>query len=67
MDALGLAVFLATQEERNLTFYRRLGFAVIADEICPIGATYRCWMMLRESNASAKLSEARPVAYRCKV
>ena len=28
MDALGLAVFLATQEERNLTFYRRLGFAV---------------------------------------
>jgi len=56
MDALGLAVFLATQEERNLTFYRRLGFAVIADEICPIGATYRCWMMLREPNASAKLS-----------
>ena len=56
MDALGLAVFLATQEERNLTFYRRFGFAVIADEICPIGATYRCWMMLREPNASAKLS-----------
>ena len=39
---------LATQEERNVTFYRRLGFAVIADEICPIGATYRSWMMLRE-------------------
>ena len=53
MDALGLAVFLTTQEERNVTFYRRLGFAVIADEICPIGATYRCWMMLREPNASA--------------
>jgi len=34
MDALGLAVFLTTQEERNVTFYRRLGFAVIADEIC---------------------------------
>ena len=31
-----------------MTFYGRLGFAVIADEICQIGATYRSWMMLRE-------------------
>ena len=48
MDELGLAVFLATQEERNVVFYRRLGFEVIADEVCPIGGSYRSWMMLRE-------------------
>ena len=42
------AVSLSTQEERNVTFYRRFGFAVIADEICQVGATYRSWTMLRE-------------------
>ena len=52
-DALGLAVFLATQEERNVRFYKRLGFAVIADTVCPIGAGYRNWMMLREPEATA--------------
>ena len=47
-DELGLAVFLGTQEERNVQFYRRLGFEVIADEMCPLGDGYRNWMMLRE-------------------
>ena len=47
-DEMGLAVFLATQEERNVRFYARLGFEVIVDEVCPIGEGYRSWMMLRE-------------------
>ena len=41
-DMLGLAVLL---------FYRRLGFEVISDEVCPIGDGYRNWMMLREPGA----------------
>ena len=50
-DKLGLAVFLCTQEERNVRFYGRLGFEVIADEMCPFGDGYRNWMMLREPGA----------------
>ena len=50
-DKLGLAVFLCTQEERNVRFYSRLGFEVIADERCPFGDGYRNWMMLREPGA----------------
>ena len=46
-----------TQEERNVRFYRRLGFVVIADEICPLGDGYRNWMMLREPRSQQPLSE----------
>jgi len=49
-DNLGLAVYLCTQEERNVRFYRRLGFEVIADEQCPLGddGNFRNWMLLRD-------------------
>ena len=47
-DALSLAVVLSTQEERNVRFYRRLGFGVIAEEGCPCGDGYWNWIMLRE-------------------
>lgn len=50
-DLQGLAVVLGTQEERNVRFYRRLGFEVISDDECPLGGGYRNWMMLREPTA----------------
>ena len=46
-DAEKLAVLLFTQEERNVRFYARLGFEVVADEICPVG-DFRNWAMIRE-------------------
>ena len=46
-DAEKLAVLLFTQEERNVRFYAKLGFEVVADEICPVGA-FRNWAMVRE-------------------
>ena len=47
-DAEGLAIVLYTQEARNLTFYGRLGFEVVAEKECPVGAGYRNRMMVRE-------------------
>ena len=46
-DAEKLAVLLFTQEERNVRFYAKLGFEVVADEICPVG-DFRNWAMIRE-------------------
>jgi GNAT superfamily N-acetyltransferase len=53
-DDLGLAVYLCTQEERNVRFYRRLGFEVVADEHCPLGdeGGFRNWLLLREVASS---------------
>jgi len=47
-DAEGLAIVLYTQDARNVTFYSRLGFEVIAERDSPVGGGYRNWMMLRE-------------------
>ena len=47
-DSESLAVVLFTQEARNVIFYRRLGFEVIAEKVCPIGGGYHNWMMMRE-------------------
>ena len=50
-DAEKLAVLLFTQEERNVRFYARLGFEVVADETCPVG-DFRNWAMVREPRSS---------------
>ena len=47
-DREGLAVVLCTQEKRNVTFYGRLGFEVIAEGDCSVGGGYHNYMMLRE-------------------
>ena len=59
LDDLKLPTFLCTQEERNVTFYERLGFRVIADEICPIGQAFRNWMMLREPQQPTNIGSTR--------
>lgn len=45
-DQQGLEVFLATQEERSLAFYRRLGFSVLKEATHPAGG-FITWFMLR--------------------
>ena len=46
-DALRLPCVLATQEERNVVFYGRLGFKVVDESVCDLGG-YTNWMMVRE-------------------
>ena len=46
-DRLNLPVVLATQEERNVTFYKRLGFKVMDLSACEHGG-YKNWTMMRE-------------------
>mmetsp|Transcript_116301 Transcript_116301/g.353783 ORF Transcript_116301/g.353783 Transcript_116301/m.353783 type:complete len:225 (-) Transcript_116301:29-703(-) len=54
LDAQGLDVFLATQDERNVRFYRRLGFDVLREaEYEPGGFT--TWFMLRAPGPAAEL------------
>jgi len=47
-DQEGLSVVLATQERRNVVFYKRLGFKVVDESHVDIGKGYTNWMMLRE-------------------
>ena len=42
-DELGIPCILGTQEERNVTFYSRLGFEVVDESHCPIGRGYTNW------------------------
>ena len=50
-DRLGLPVVLHTQEERNVTFYKRLGFEVADLSVCEHGG-YKTWAMLREPSGA---------------
>jgi len=43
-----LPVFLATQEERNVRFYSKLGFKVLTEEAFPSSSAFRNWFMLWE-------------------
>lgn len=45
-DAEGLPIYLETQNECNVAFYRRFGFAVVTDSPLPDGGP-RFWTMLR--------------------
>lgn len=45
-------VMLETQDARNVSFYERLGFAVVAEDTCPIG-DYHTWSMLREPSGGS--------------
>mmetsp|Transcript_907 Transcript_907/g.2193 ORF Transcript_907/g.2193 Transcript_907/m.2193 type:complete len:270 (-) Transcript_907:175-984(-) len=46
VDAQGQEVLLTTQQERNVTFYQRLGFDVVREAVYePAG--FRSWFMLR--------------------
>ncbi len=48
-DAAGLPVVLTTNEERNVTFYSRLGFEVTRSATREIdGESYRVWTMARQ-------------------
>lgn len=48
-------VMLETQDARNVSFYERLGFAVVAEDTCPIGGFgYHTWSMLREPSGSGE-------------
>ena len=49
-DKMGLACILATQETRNVRFYRRLGFKVVDESHCPVGDGFKNWVMIREPN-----------------
>ena len=49
-DEGGLSVVLATQERRNVAFYKRLGFKVVDERHVDIGKGYTSWMMVREPN-----------------
>ncbi len=50
-DAARLPVYLESANERNLSFYRRLGFRVIRETRVPLGGPHM-WLMLREPQAS---------------
>mmetsp|Transcript_12661 Transcript_12661/g.24724 ORF Transcript_12661/g.24724 Transcript_12661/m.24724 type:complete len:241 (-) Transcript_12661:79-801(-) len=43
-----LPVFLATQEERNVRFYGKLGFKVAKEQAFPSSSEFRNWFMLWE-------------------
>jgi ribosomal protein S18 acetylase RimI-like enzyme len=46
-DKEGAPCYLETQNERNVAFYQRWGFEVLAEEVVP-GLEVRSWSMLRE-------------------
>jgi GNAT superfamily N-acetyltransferase len=60
-DSNGVAVFLATQEERNVVFYSRLGFEVADESFFEPGSPHtpiKNWFMIREpSNKAVPVQE----------
>ena len=48
-DVSGLACILGTQENRNVIFYKRLGFEIVDESMVSIdGSSYTNWFMIRE-------------------
>jgi ribosomal protein S18 acetylase RimI-like enzyme len=48
-DATGVAAYLESSNERNLTLYKRHGFAVV-EEIRALGHGPSIWRMWRDAN-----------------
>merc|ERR1711971_1258895 len=58
-DARGLAVYLSTQDERSVSFYRRMGFEVKRDALYLPGGFYT-WFMLRASPREEHAEDRNP-------
>lgn len=57
-DAAGWPTLLSTNEERNVVFYRRLGFEVVLEETVELeGVSIQTWHMLRHAPGEGKKSK----------